>query len=478
MDVHLSNWRLCGRLCDRLAHVVLPEAFLDRNGLWEEPGADFFVQTRFTDSLAPSRYVRVVGGFFGRGGDPRFALDDASPANLALSFPLFEGENGRFNPHNLATLKMQSADGGRRVFVDFFYMSLLGAQAPAPGLEDAKESGGGGRRAKDESGGPLEEIAAEAAACRASGRKSSPMSVLSGLLSVTKYVPPAARHHRALEDPGSVRGVSIQPENKRGEGGDAGRARQKKRKVRCGLNLASLGKDNITFESSHHLLSNTRFTLCHYPNLTSKRGAAGGGGRGAWESVLDGLSDRRLAEVNPLAALLLGSDFLERAQLGFVNGLVRACEAGGLRVFQKLPVCVEKERDVRGILGDHFVEACHLLARQVNESSAWIRACVAGERGQAGLWADFLNLWESGTRALGVDLSYLFSPGYPDDESVFWSALLGCDPVLDAIKKGARAVLVVDARLTAWLLLPGGFAIKGRYELTLEDTRITVARYG
>ncbi|UTM04261.1 DNA packaging tegument protein UL17 [Equid gammaherpesvirus 2] len=478
MDVHLGNWRLCGRRCGRLAHVVLPEAFLDRHGLAEDAGAEFFVQTRFTGSLRPSSYVRVIGAFFGGGsGDEIARRDRRSALNLVLSLPLLADGDGRYDPHNIATLKVRSGDGRHLVFVDFFYLSLLGPQMPR-GPESEGEGGkdGGAGRGDGEASreSPLERIAAEASGPgpgsgrgrSAGGRRASPLSVLSGLLD-NKYTQ-IAKHHRALEDPGAVRGVNIEPD-RRDHGNLAGVG---KRKVRCALNLIDLKRDDITFTSSTHLLSGTRFTLCHYPRPVAPRGGA------PWESTLDGLSERQLRGVDPLAALILGFDFLERAQTSLVNSLARECENGGLKIFQRLPVCVEKKHDIRGVLGDHFTEACHVLARQVGESCAWVRACVSGERGHVGLWADFLNLWEAGPSTLGVDLSYLFSPGPPDDESAFWARLLGSDRLLDAIKTGARAVLVVDSQLAAWLLLPGGFAIKGRYSLSREDIKITVGRYG
>nr|BEG23023.1 homolog of EHV2 ORF32 DNA packaging tegument protein UL17 [Macronycteris gammaherpesvirus 1] len=451
MDVHLSNWRLCSKKCQHLVHIILPEHFLHENRVPENSDLKFFAQTRFTNTLKPTPYVKVIGRFF-----KDYTYLEEKISGLAISLPLFLTKDGFYNPFDIVTLKIEDTDKNK-IFVKFFYMTLFG------GCNGIKNNSDSIEAPQEDTSSPLQKIFDDVAKYDEPNKSSintSPLSILTDLLdNKNNFV---SKHHRALEDPGLVRGVNSHPQTK---------AKQKPKRVSIHLNFIDFQKANVTFIAVTHIISQCKFIICTYNNLALRH-------KKNFDSIFNHLPLSKLQHVKPMDSLLLEMHFLEEVQLGCIHSLEKACWDNGLIVYQKLPVSIEGDDTSLQIIKLHFAEALLVLRQNVSENSAWIKASVSSYMGNFGVWADLLNLWEMGPSTLGLDISYLFSPEAAYKESVFWAQLLQSKDILEVACKPSKACLVVDSSLVAWLIIPGGFAIKGEYSVASEALEIIALRYG
>lgn len=146
-----------------------------------------------------------------------------------------------------------------------------------------------------------------------------------------------------------------------------------------------------------------------------------------------------------------------------------------------MPISIENKDNISSLIHDHFLEACFTLRQQTSETSAWIKAALSNKGGVPRFWIDIFNLWETGDEILGVGL---FEDNLPDSHKYFnspeppWSALLKNKIILAVATRAATACVLVHSSLQAWLLLPGGFAIKGYYTLSAQDLTYIKYRYG
>lgn len=441
-------------------HIVLPDTFLAEFCIPHDSSLLFYAQTRTVNSLQPTPYIRVIGKFF---RECESSGSKVPVSGLATSLPVFLRDDMYYDPSSLVTLKILDPNNNKKIFIDFFYITLMGQYSHACHVTSKSLDVAG--KSKELETSPLEKIFEDLSKTqpKLDKMRTSPLSHLSRMLHSKPVSVP--KHHRALEDPGSVRGTVDCPTKTETP------AIKKLKKIKCRLNLIDVRKANITFHTSTHIITCSRFIVCEYNNLVLKP-------QQLYESVFNLMNEDELKHVNPLGAFITGFRFLEEVQLKCVNSLEDACCNNRMMMYQKLPLCIEKDQISLEIIKDHFVEACLVLRQLVSENSAWIKACVSLNERRGGIWVDFLNLWENGPCNLGVDLSHLFAPGCQYKEAAFWSQLLRDPGIAETVEKTGRACLVVDTALVAWLILPGGFAIKGRYSISVEDLQIISSRYG
>ncbi|AMA67387.1 DNA packaging tegument protein UL17 [Vespertilionid gammaherpesvirus 1] len=458
MDVHISNWRHCGSKCSFLVHVIFPEEFLYENNIPKTPNLIIHAQTRYNNSLRCTPNLRVWCKFF----DTNSCNFGGESLSLATSIPIVLDCGEMYNPLDIVTLKIQDPATKEKIFIDFFYMSLVTTFKKEKEVVKIGNEKKQQEASKNEETTQLEEIFRSIVpeSSRNDKRSCSPLSVLSGLLHTE--INSVQRHHHALENPGAVRGTDA-PQKKLSKD-----ISQKNEKEPILLKYKLLKKYNITYTPKTHIISKSTFVVCTYIDFPCCNVSS-------CNSVLDLMTLQEMQNINPLGALILNNTFLETKQLECVHSIEHACSDDEMQIYQKLPICIENKKYTRDILNDHFEEACFVLRQTVSESCSWVKACLALTNKKTGIWVDVLDLWERGKPTLGKQINHT---SYNYDHNTFWITLLDCPEVQTVIKREGCACLVVDTSLSAWLIIPGGFAIKGQYFISEEDLKIIKWRYG
>lgn len=447
MDVHLDNWRLRGRIWDIIVHLILPESLLEAHNFpinGSDPSA--FAQTKFLRDGRVSEFERVWarrvrnnGEFFGA---------------LALSVPLLLDAAKSVNPLNTLTLKIYDPDTATAAFIHFFYINLLkGHDQALPPISGTEENG------VSTHVDPVSAILDT----RPTAATPSAFTYLADLLCDSHSRP--QRHHTALEDPGQVRGVSSQDTSGTPEVVEDGR-----KVPRLHLNSTLLAPKPDRVEKCRHALSGAAYFVCYYQALPSRVDDR-------LSFVTDDSSTSGAAVSDPLAPLMSEAAARAAVQDALVDSLQEA--AAGNALSQKLPVAIPKNAALLNDIKDHFLEACFRIRNSLDETCAWVKATVAAGQGQRGLWADFYKLWEPGTPKLGVCLSAALLGGANcnKSEATLWTTLFQDPRIAEVAFSSSSACLLVDHTLSAQLILPGGFVIKGYYTLSRNSVAYFTARW-
>ncbi|AJG42956.1 viral DNA cleavage/packaging protein [Harp seal herpesvirus] len=472
MDVHITNWRFCTNKCNLLIHVLLPLKFLESNKIHTGENLLFHVQTRYTHTLLPSKYLKVWGEVV----DFVIPGADRCTSGLAISLPIHLDNNIFFNPWDVITLKIVNTKAKTKHFVNFFYITLL--QAHFLAIENLKTTVPDHNISEPVQSTPLTTLF-KAATAHVSEQKdsspaseqkdSSPLGVLASLLK-PKFTA-VHRHHQALEDPGDVRGsgndvqISGLPHNK-----DSANKYPSKRHVSIRLTVPQAKNLNIACTSTKHIVSQSEFFVCVYKTISPEDTSR-------YKSILDTAALDQIQNLSPVDALLNNDKFLESKQFECVHSLEQACWDANLEIFQKLPVLVERDTFTMEVIKDHFIEACFTLRQCISEQCAWVQAALTKHTKKHGVWVDFIQLWNLGPHNLGVMLPQLNAQQDLNTNRELWVQLLTDPRIVSSITKSSRVCVVVLSSLDCYLLLPGGFAIKGSYSLTEEELLVIQERY-
>lgn len=462
MDVHVDNWRFLGQTHPLIVHLVLPQPFLRANGLTLAEDTSFFAQTRLFHNFQCLPYTRVWA---------KVTEHPRALGGWAISVPIHVQE-GSVNPLNVLTLKIHSLKDKKVSFVHFFYLSLLrkyfskqifpqqsGPRDNCPSTPSTQDTNStpGATSAVN----PLEHILS---CVQTQGTKATPGTALGFLSSLLQSVETQPRHHQALEAPGEVRGSKEAAVPQPQPQVDAAP------KLTFNGPLGSL--EPSLWERVGHVMSQSWYYVCMYdslPNLLSE----------PLISSLDLMSLEELYGVSPIRVIADDIYTLAAVQDQLVDSLEQHCLKSGGIIHQAFPVTLPKIPDLFHTLKDHFLEACIVLRNTTDETSAWVKAAVYAHMGYKGVWADFLQLWGAGPPCLGAKISTI-PPSLLDSDikdPAYCSALLQDPGVLSSTQTAACACLIVNHHLSAWLVLPGGFAIKGRYHIAPEVLVTLVARW-
>lgn len=453
MDAHAENWRFYRDQVDALVHLVLPSTFLRLNHVSIDNTVIYSAQTRFADGIHVSKPIRVHGNLGSDRGDVS--------SGLAISLPLVLTK-GTFDPRNVVSLKIYSSSSKNTQFLYFFYQTFLQAlgtqevgdlnPAPSSAVEVAPMN-------------PLDKIMDQALNTSSKVAPASAFNFLRDLLKSNTDTPP--RHHQALELPGVVRGKSQEPQD---ESVLLEAPMPPPLKIHLNMPLERLHPDQKHFV--RHLISGHKFIICEYlalPNKVSYGSVA----------AVDTAQAGQTSSSGSLQVLTTEFTLLSNVQNAFVDTLEEACAHLGFKVTQQVPILIPKSGNYVTLLKDHFYEACFVLRTAVSESSAWVKACLSTHNRQEKIWADFFQLWELGPPQLGVELSMNIKERIDPNinEQRFWASLLDHPNVRTVLEGAAYACVIVHYTLTAWLLLPGGFAIKGYYTVSEDNFYFLAARW-
>ncbi|ALE14744.1 ORF32 [Felid gammaherpesvirus 1] len=458
MDVHINNWKFCSKTCDLLIHVFLPSKFLSDNNISVDcESLMFYVQTRYTQTLIPSKYVHVWGQKF------TFNISKKSQImGLAISLPICLTSHNQYNPWNITTLKIVNRLTGVKQFVHFFHLTLLQSFMSTRDILIKKLHQNETEVLPQETmNEPLDAIFKTVAKKSHLDEPLSPLKFLSGLLKSESVF----RHHQALENPGDVRGLNkpiyVSPKQIPPLRLSDSRPVYIKKHA---LNAKDL---NMEWSCTTNIISKSKFFVCVYDKISDITTQ--------YHSMLDNIPLEQLTPMSPINALLNNISFLESKQYQCVDSLERTCLNQNLTILQKLAINFDKSSFTTEALQDHFLEACFIMRQCISEQCAWIEAAIAKQNNKNGIWVDFFQLWGQ-DHNLGVYFSSLCDKNISDEE--MWVHLLTNNCFTSLVTKCTHACLVVVPTLICYLLLPGGFVIKGSYTLSYNDLLVVNERYG
>ncbi|AAT00032.1 JM55 [macacine gammaherpesvirus 11] len=457
MDAHGLNRRSVAGQCDGLFHVILPRGFILANNITCGGRQRFFAHTRFAASERTSKTLYVWGRVF-QNTDPGSGDGPSGPwSGLAISLPLFT-TNGKFHPFDVVILRAETPGSGSSWTVKFLYMSLIAAYRNAMrGLKDKVSQSTDA--AVDGEVHPLTVLKEALVSPDTATRPVSacnPLQMLTGLLQ-SRVRDDYVTHHRALERPGNVRGQVSAPTRTEMPNGSPSR-------VRLGFRPPKQANYPKTWAQARHVFSSRTYYVCVYDNeeLDTK-----------WQR-----QDPRPLSLDwsdPVAYLLEGDLFLGAKQNAFVDSLEKTCRCQNYTIKQFFPVSINRDNDTVDLIKEHFIEACLVIRNQASERSAWVKAALFRNDSNT-YWKDVLGLWEHGPHKLGTAIKRPTSE--PCNADIDWSWLLCDADITRSINGQSTVCLVVSPALIAWLVLPGGFVIKGRYDLSSEDLMFVASRYG
>nr|WPM02704.1 ORF32 [Human gammaherpesvirus 8] len=454
MDAHAINERYVGPRCHRLAHVVLPRTFLLHHAIPLEPEIIFSTYTRFSRSPGTSRRLVVCGKCVLPGEENQLA---SSPSGLALSLPLFS-HDGNFHPFDISVLRISCPGSNLSVTVRFLYLSLVVAMGA--GRHNARSPTVDGVSPPEGTvAHPLEELQRLARATPDPAPTRGPLQVLTGLLRAGSDGD-RATHHMALEAPGTVRGESLDP-----PASQKGPARTRHRPPPVRLSFNPVNADvPATWRDATNVYSGAPYYVCVYER----------GDRQEDDWLPIPLSFPEEPVPPPPSLVFMDDLFINTKQCEFVDTLEAACRTQGYTLRQRVPVAIPRDAEIADAVKSHFLEACLVLRGLASEASAWIRAATSPPLGRHACWMDVLGLWESRPHTLGLELRGVNCGGTDGD----WSEILKQPDVQKTVSGSLVACVIVTPALEAWLVLPGGFAIKGRYRASKEDLVFIRGRYG
>ncbi|ACY41104.1 DNA packaging tegument protein UL17 [Wood mouse herpesvirus] len=171
----------------------------------------------------------------------------------------------------------------------------------------------------------------------------------------------------------------------------------------------------------------------------------------------------------PTEIFLMDSDFLHTVQNNFLDSIALPGDKNpGLKIFQNFPIFITSDETTQHLY-EIFLDSLITLRSRSSKYPAWLMASYHGPSYQ-GVWLDIVNATATGEVFKG-DSIYLgkchegLSPTSIDkllkERGIFYNNLV---------------LLLVHSDLTAWLLLPGGFAIKGTYILD-SQAKAFIGRY-
>lgn len=462
MDVHTQNWRMLRHMKGVVAHLVISRDLLAYYGVpWETTNLNYSFKTRNYDyRLTTVKFTRTGGEIISSVTYPGFP-----DRSLATSVVIQIDEDGLFNPFNVLVVRIYDTNCGNCYFIPLLYLSLL-QNYPVNGTCDQSLD----QCNKITEGTPFQQLCQDVkhkgAATMASLQNKSSLEVLASLLETRPKVKldSTSRHHVALETPGDIR---------------------------CGLQIKStmftetyINKNpapKIQLLFPHIMKFTVTKIKCPLTSCTMWVG---------WntetnslqllplKSIFETMSDDGLAMVEPLRVIHNEQTFLYSKQEAFLNSLERNLSANNYSIRQKIPITIYDMTDI-DCIKDFFTEICHVILKAASPLCAWVKAAMVSNDYQINhncwYWTDDYPLWDTYPPVLGENLEGIELDDKMDN---MWLKLLNVKAIKKQVTGNLSVSLIVNSKLEGWLVLPGGFVIKGKYELTSEELSYLRLQYG
>nr|AXY92322.1 BGLF1 [human gammaherpesvirus 4]AXY93533.1 BGLF1 [human gammaherpesvirus 4]QAC38570.1 BGLF1 [human gammaherpesvirus 4]QAM89319.1 BGLF1 [human gammaherpesvirus 4]QAN27073.1 BGLF1 [human gammaherpesvirus 4] len=501
MDVHIDNQVLSGLGTPLLVHLFVPDtvmAELCPNRVPNCEGA--WCQTLFSDRTGLTRVCRV---FAARGMLP----GRPSHRGTFTSVPVYceEGLPELYNPFHVAALRFYD-EGGLVGELQIYYLSLFegakraltdghlireasGVQESAAAMQpipiDPGPPGGAGIEHMPVAAAQVEhpktydlkqillEITQEEnRGEQRLGHAGSPALCLGLRLRAGAETKAAAetsvsKHHPALENPSNIRGSA----GGEGGGGRAGTGGT------VGVGSGAPSRVPVSFSKTRrairesralvrgiaHIFSPHALYVVTYPELSAQ------GRLHRMTAVTHASPATDLAEVSILGAPEREFRFLISVALRISASFREKLAMQAWTAQQEIPVVIPTSYSRIYKNSDLIREAFFTVQTRVSWESCWVKAISnAPKTPDACLWIDSHPLYEEGASAWGKVIDSR-SPG----------GLVGAASQLVALGTDGHCVhLATTSDGQAFLVLPGGFVIKGQLALTPEERGYILARHG
>ncbi|ALF03254.1 BGLF1 [macacine gammaherpesvirus 10] len=497
MDVHVDNQVLSGLGTPLLVHIFVPDAVMAELCPDRVPDCEVvWCQTLFSDRAGLTGACRV---FAARGVLP----GRPGRRGTFTSVPVYCEEGGQelYNPFHVAALRFYD-NGGLVGELQLYYLSLFeGAKRAltdgrpireascvreAPSASPPHPGGHPGDQALEERAAAAEAGAqvppsydlkhilleitqeAERGGCGL-GTAASPALCLGLRLragSETKAATEASvpKHHPALENPSNIRGAG---------GGSGAGAGTSVAEVSSGARPRvplTFSKTRRAIRGSRalvhgtvHIFSPHSLYVVTYPELSAQARLH------RMTAVTHALLTTDLAKVSILGAPEREFRFLISLALRISASLREKLAAQDWTAKQEIPVVIPTSYPTIYKKSALLREAFFTIETRVSWESCWVKA-ISGSPGvpSARLWVDSHPLYEDGASAWGK----VIDSGTPGGLAEAASGLvdLGTD--------GHCVHLAATSDGQVFLVLPGGFVIKGRLELAPEERGYVLARNG
>ncbi|UNP64583.1 putative UL17-like protein [Marmot herpesvirus 1] len=462
MDVHTQNWRMLRHMNGIVVHLVLSRDVLAHYGVpWETTPLSYSFKTRYYNyNMPPAQFTRTRGEIISSIKYPEFP-----EGSLAISGVVELEEGGDFNPYNVLVVRVYATHSGKCYFIPLLYINLFqnypqDGRCNKPTCPDTTVS----------EQTPFQQLCQEVqhkeSSLMGSLQNKSSLEVLASLLETRpkSQSETITRHHMALETPGDVR---------------------------CGLQIkqamsADIYKNEKPGPKIQVLLPpDMKFTVTKIKcSLTSCMLWIG------WttendslelppvKSILETMSDEMLTRIEPLRVLKDEQVFLCSKQEAFLSTLERNVSANNYTIRQMIPVTIYDMEDI-DYIKDFFVETCYVMAQTASPLCAWVRAAMVSQEYQMNhncwYWTDDYPLWDTYPPVLGENLEGI---ELDDKMNNLWLELVKDRALKQQVTGTLSVSVIVNSRLEGWLVLPGGFVIKGKYELTSEELSYLRLQYG
>ncbi|AAC58078.1 ORF32 [Alcelaphine gammaherpesvirus 1] len=473
MDVHTNNWRYFHHGCDVMAHLVIPEDLIE--GLYAEDRPKIFSCTLKVIDYQTNLVSEPVI-VWARSIDHRHTVGTLT-SGIALSIPLLL-TNDTWHPFNIILLRFAETANHNACYVRFFYQTIFSGliKAGAPPVEEVNHPPVELPPRED----PLVNILQGRSGRQFPATEESTNDHTASQKLVIGEAASAYLNHRALERSPSLRGAlageifsSSGASNLSGSVPPANRQARRTALVNL-VGTKDFTKDMLRLLPLTHCLSGKRFWLCMYNPEGYKN----------LVSCLNHLSEDELKKINPLSIIQQDTSFLTLKMNQFVDSLLEECRAANFRMQQVLGVAIRSDAsNALEYVQEQFYEACFTLRCATNENSGWVKAAVATQSRKQGVWLDVISLWDQGVGSWGVSLK-LPNP-LPGLHTLACIQQLSCQLegkhkyLLESVcAKDDQIAVLHSHTLNAWLLLPGGFAIKGKFTHSEKDLLHISSRYG
>lgn len=496
MDVHVDNQVLSGLGTPLLVHLFVPDTVMAELCPARVPNCEgAWCQTVFSNRAGLTRACRV---FAARGTLP------GRPRHLGTftSVPVYceEGRPELYNPFHVAALRFHDA-GGMVGELQLYYLSLFeGAKRALTDGRPVREASGGQETAtaaaQPDHGNPgspsperMEVDVAQAEApprydlkhilleitqeAERGGQRLGPavspalclgLRLRAGTETKAMAETSVPKHHPALENPSNIRGAS---------GGDGGRA---------GVGTSGVGpgapsRVPVPFSKTRRAIRESKALVQGIAHIFSPHTL--------YVVTYPGLSAQvRLHRMTALTHASAAADFAQVSILGAPEREFRFLISLALRISasfreklalqawtvqQEIPVVIPTSYPGIYKNSDLLREAFFTIQTRVSWESCWVKAVSnAAKAPDARLWIDSHPLYEDGASAWGKVIDSSPPGGFAGAASQL--VALGTD--------GHCVHLAATSGGQAFLVLPGGFVIKGRLELTPEERGYILARHG
>ncbi|AAX58067.1 ORF32 [Ovine gammaherpesvirus 2] len=475
MDVHSNNWRYLRHRCHVMAHLVLPEdLFADLNMEGHPPVFRCVARTIDYDTDQVTEPLPVWARYL----DHLHSVENLT-RGVALSIPLFL-TNGMWHPFNVVLLQC-SPYPEKLYYIRIFYQTIFSGLLEAGAYsESAVEelpqipSSQPTKPVED----PLRSILRGPKRAQHNSRTINNNDSVG--IQAPEYAVNYSLNHCALENSPSLRGaleaatvglpvLGLKKPHRLPEG-----PLKHERPLSLRRAAVDFTAEDLVLQPLTHCFTKKKLWLCVYESSSENRPV----------SYLDSLSEEALRNINPLRVIQREAAFLAAKMGQFVDSLITECKKTGFTVNQQLPISIESgAANALDYIQEQFYEACFTIRGLTNETSGWIQAALAQAGGKPGLWADIVSLWERGAGTWGLRLNHKFS--LPPTGALINIENLSCqltgphaDFLEQACTRDGQVVVVYSSTAEAWLILPGGFAIKGHIHHSEEDLVKILGKYG